>query len=221
MSAKSSRAMWIGATVLVSAVVTASVTTVVLTSGKPTPAVEKPSIVYVPLMLGGTDIPVATAEPVSTTQLTSAELPRARASEPPPAEEPAPEDTPQVGRSLGEALDSLRARYDAATAFAPPPAAATPALTAAPMSTQPAPAVTEEPPPTMTMTQQQEAAQPAQPQVGAGAFTTTPQSPFAASGWQSNPNAGAGQFSTDKGSIDPNIGAGPFTTEWHTPIVRY
>lgn len=219
MGAKSSKARWIGGAVLVSAVVTASVTTVVLTSRKPTPVVEKQSVVYVPLMLGGTDLPGATgatAEPVSTTQLTRAELPRAAATAE-PAEEAAPEgESPQVGRSLGEALDSLRARYDAATALAPAPV-----VTAAPMSTQPAPAVTEEPPPTMTMAQQPEPTPQEPPQVGAGAFTTTPTSPFAASGWQSNPNAGAGQFSTDKGSIDPNIGAGPFTTEWHTPIIRY
>ena len=198
MRAKSSKAKWIGATVLVSAVVTASITTVVLTSRKPTPVVEKQSVVYVPLMLGGTDLPGAAAEPVSTTQLTRAELPRAAPTAEPAAEPAAEGETQEVGRSLGDVLDSLRARYDAATASAPAPA-----VTAAPMSTQPAPAVTEE------------------PQVGAGAFMTTPTSPFAASGWQSNPNAGAGQFSTDKGSIDPTIGAGPFTTEWHTPIVRY
>lgn len=215
MSAKSSKARWIGATVLLSAVVTASVTTVVLTSRKPTPVVEKQSVVYVPLMLGGTDLPGATTEPVSTAQLTQAELPRT-SSTAAPVEEPVAEEAPPVGRSLGEALDSLRARYDAATVFAPAPTA-----TAAPMSTQPAPATTEEPPPTMTMAQPAEPATQEQPQVGAGAFTTTPASPFAASGWQSNPNAGAGQFSTDKGSIDPDIGAGPFTTEWHTPIIRY
>lgn len=218
MRAKSSRATWIGATVLASVVVTASVTTAVLTFRKPTPAVEKPSVVYVPLLLGGTDLPVATAEPTSATQLTSAELPRAAANEPAPADETG--EPAQVGRSLGDELDALRARYDAASTPARPAVAAAPAVTAAPMSTQPAPATTEEPPPTMTMAQQEPAA-PEQPQVGAGAFTTTPTSPFAASGWQSNPNAGAGQFSTDKGSIDPGIGAGPFTTEWHTPIVRY
>lgn len=216
MRAKSSKAKWIGATVLVSAVVTASITTVVLTSRKPTPVVEKQSVVYVPLMLGGTDLPGAAAEPVSTTQLTRAELPRAAPTAEPAAEPAAEGETQEVGRSLGDVLDSLRARYDAATASAPAPA-----VTAAPMSTQPAPAVTEEPPPTMTMAQQPEPAPQEQPQVGAGAFMTTPTSPFAASGWQSNPNAGAGQFSTDKGSIDPTIGAGPFTTEWHTPIVRY
>ena len=243
MGSNKSRTKTIGVAILATAAITAAATTMVLSlrDTAPTPVVTQRSVVYVPVTAPGMLPTNTTNAPVGRAALTSAELAGPSASdtaEPPDSEQPSAEDTTespaQPGYSLSDVLEGARSKLasiGAASLRSTPAPVETPAALAeaAPVET-PAQLAEQEPPPA-TLAQQE----PAQPVIGAGAFTTpdpyrasawqspanagagafTTPGPYSASAWQSNPTAGAGQFSTDKGSIDPSVGAGPFTTEWH------